>query len=486
MRFLIVSIAVLLILMPTTLVKMQEAPVFSNIRVSSNNFYPHQVEPIMVLGSNQEVFIGYKEALTYNGGGYAVSFTKSLDGGETWSYPYLMPSHRGNDSRQSDPWMDYQNGTLYYAYLDFDSISDASQVTLAISTNNGNNWTLARASNNDGFADKETLTVDTEGNIYTAYDDVFSPTYFSLSRSFDNATTFVENTTWADDGYGDGIGPFILASKKIPGLLYLAYTYLSYPDQSDILFDISWNYGETWNRDLEPNQLWNASTFVSHNGGPSLVTLPVLAETADARLYLLWDDAHLGMDPVNFDVWLAYSDDFGITWSDPLQVNPDSNGNQWSPAMDVDKYGNAHIVYYDNRSGSYDVYYRVYNAQTNQFSDEIRVSQQSTPGNMTRPGEYMSVKIDQDGYSHVVWADGRNGDMDIYYGKSQTSLIPEPTTSSSSPTSLPPSSTSSAISSSSPPTSTSSQSLTTTTDKSSFPLISATLVMVLPIIKRRK
>ncbi len=486
MRFLIVSIIVLLIFMPTTLVKMQETPVFSNIKVSNNNFYLHQVEPTMVLGSNHEVFIGYKEALTYNGGGYAVSFTKSLDGGETWSQPYLMPSHRGNTSRQSDVWMDYLNGTLYYAYLDFDSLSSASQVTLAISTNNGDNWTLARASNNDGFSDKETMTVDPEGNIYIAYDDVFSATYFSLSRSFDNATTFVENTTWADDGFGDGLGPFILASKKIPGLLYLAYTYLSYPDQSDILFDFSWNYGETWQKDMEPNKLWNASTFVNYGGGPSLVTLPVLAEADNGRLYLLWDDAHLGLNPINFDVWLAYSDDFGITWSDPIQVNPNSNGNQWSPAMDVDKYGNAHIVYYDNSSGSYDVYYRVYNAQTNQFTKEIRVSQQSTPGNMTRPGEYMSVKIDKDGYSHVVWADGRNGDMDIYYGKSQTTLVPEPTTNSSSPTSSPASSTSSATTTSSSATSTSSQSLTSTTEKSPFPLIPATLIMALIIIKRRR
>ncbi|MFW9909805.1 MAG: hypothetical protein ACFFEF_14645, partial [Candidatus Thorarchaeota archaeon] len=33
----------------------------------------------------------------------------------------------------------------------------------------------------------------------------------------------------------------------------------------------------------------------------------------------------------------------------------------------------------------------------------------------TRPGEYMSIQLDSNEIPHIVWSDGRNNEMDIYY-----------------------------------------------------------------------
>jgi len=39
-----------------------------------------------------------------------------------------------------------------------------------------------------------------------------------------------------------------------------------------------------------------------------------------------------------------------------------------------------------------------------------------------RPGEYMSIQLDQYDIPHVVWSDGRNNEMDIYYAYGLTTL----------------------------------------------------------------
>ncbi len=394
---------------------------FTNIKVSTDDFFPHQVEPTMALGNDNEIFVGYKEAQAHNGGGFAVSFTVSLDGGTTWKSPQLMPSMYTQNARQSDPWMVYRNGVLYYAYLDFTSIDVDpqlnSRITIAMSKDQGNSWSTVKASQNEGFADKETFDVDDKGNIYVAYDDVgaIPQSYPSLVRSFDGGKSFIENTTWSDIPTQEYVGPYIIAGEK-PGKLYIAWTVISSnSSNNDILFDFSDDYGNTWHSDTEPNKLWNASRFTTVDNAPSIVSLPVIEQGDDQRLWLLWDDVNPNN---NFNVWLTYSDDLGKTWIDPLMVNHNEGGHQWSPDMEIDGQGNAHIVYYDNSTGNYDVYYRVYNKALNKLSDPVKVSHKSTSGSFTRPGEYMSVRIDKDGYTHIVWADGRDGNMDIYYGKS--------------------------------------------------------------------
>ena len=56
------------------------------------------------------------------------------------------------------------------------------------------------------------------------------------------------------------------------------------------------------------------------------------------------------------------------------------------------------------------------------LSDEIVIANEDTSSVFTRPGEYMSIQLDQYGIPHVVWSDGRNDEMDIYYAYGLTTL----------------------------------------------------------------
>src|SRR3970040_893383 len=70
-------------------------PFSQNVRVNSGGTgYDFQVEPTMVVNSQGHIFVGWKEAVTQDGGGQRVAFSASVDGGTTWAPNNLMPLNR--------------------------------------------------------------------------------------------------------------------------------------------------------------------------------------------------------------------------------------------------------------------------------------------------------------------------------------------------------------------------------------------------------
>jgi len=101
-------------------------------------------------------------------------------------------------------------------------------------------------------------------------------------------------------------------------------------------------------------------------------------------------------------------------------VNPTVQGNQWNPEMAIDTYGRLHIVYYDEQEGYYRPYYRTLTFTGDEhdnpvFGTSISVADALTSSSFTRPGEYMGIQLDSNTVPHIVWSDGRNNEMDIYY-----------------------------------------------------------------------
>ena len=155
----------------------QESPLdivgFSrNILLSTDDYYAHHVEVSMVIADNGDIIAGWKNSETHYGGGARVSIVRSQDNGHTWSTPYNMPMYNGLNTRQSDPWLYWYNGTLYYAYLEFDyryfdnpAGGFLSQITIAKSIDYGQSWTPVQATNSTYFADKETIVVGAKNTL---------------------------------------------------------------------------------------------------------------------------------------------------------------------------------------------------------------------------------------------------------------------------------------------------------------------------------
>jgi hypothetical protein len=392
----------------------------SNVLLSTNDsIYPHHVEVSMAISENGTLFAGWKESDTHNGPGIRVSITKSADGGNTWTNPYSMSMFTSGITGQSDPWLVWHDEAIYYAYLEYSITGPSlSQITVARSDNYGASWTPVAASYGDFFADKETMVISDNGTIYVVYDDVdvastLGNATIRLSRSIDGGNTFQEicNITEQDPWR---CFPYISLSSE--NNLYVAWLYIE-PET------LNWGNIEL-SKSFDGGNTFQESRFINSDGNystsaPGKITLPVVRFDQSDRLYVLWADS-FDQGENSFDVYLRYSDDFGNTWSDRLRVNPTVQGNQWNPEMTIDSSGRLHIVYYDEKGEGYRPYYRTITFVGDErdspvFSNPIPIADSVTLSSYTRPGEYMSIKLDSDEVPHVVWTDGRNNEMDIYY-----------------------------------------------------------------------
>ncbi len=401
----------------------------NNILLSTDdNNYAHHVEVSMAISDTGVLFAGWKNAETHYGGGARVSFVRSLDNGASWSAPYDMPMYGGLFTRQSDPWLYWYNDTLYYAYLEYEANyfnnpngGYLSQMTVAKSNDNGVNWMPVKATNNTYFADKETFVVGEDNIVYLAYDDVDldenGNATVKIARSLDRGNSYEEFSIIGSDQYF--LGPYINVNASND--IFVAWSWVP-PEGGNIYFSKSTDKGISF----EPPKMINVDGNYSAIESPGKVTLPLIKFDSFGRLYLVWADKY---DQVydTFDVYLRYSDDWGETWSNRIRINPSVQGNQWNPDLTIDSEGKLHFVYYHEINGYYRPYYRTlqFNGTSRDkpvFSDQIVIADSFTSSDFMRPGEYFATQLDKDNIPHVVWTDGRNNELDIYYAKGLTTL----------------------------------------------------------------
>lgn len=75
---------------------------------------------------------------------------------------------------------------------------------------------------------------------------------------------------------------------------------------------------------------------------------------ADGAVYLVWHDDR---DPGNREIYYRRTADGGATWEDEEQVSTDVAGDSSTPLNAVTS-DYAHVIWIDNRGGTYQVYYR--------------------------------------------------------------------------------------------------------------------------------
>ncbi|MGD2073287.1 MAG: sialidase family protein [Candidatus Thorarchaeota archaeon] len=467
------TLCVILILMTLTLAKPQAAfqevqPTMSRFKISSNHLqsdseiigfstnkllstidssYAHHVEPTLALSDNDTLFVGWKNSETVIGGGARVSFVKSSDGGLHWTNPFDMPmfnvtilqnqfglaSEPGTITRQSDPWLFWHDETLFYAYLEFaPDLPEFSQITVARSNDGGNTWMPVTASYGKGFADKETMWVHSDGTVYVAYDDIDQQgnVTIQVARSNDNGESFdnIGVVGPTDPGH---LAPYITTNSE--GHVYVASTWFTKVGGT-ILLTKSENMGVSFGDQKIINHEFH-SAFTSIGGRPSKGTIPVLRFDQNDRLYVLFADTY-EPEGHTFDIYLRYSDDYGESWSKRILMNPIEDGDQWQPDMDIDSEGTLHITYYDERDGFYRPYYRTVKftgKSKNEplMSEPIAIADTNTSSEFTRPGDYFTIRLDSSDIPHVVWTDGRNDEMDIFYAHG---VLPISTTTTSTTT----------------------------------------------------
>lgn len=133
------------------------------------------------------------------------------------------------------------------------------------------------------------------------------------------------------------------------------------------------------------------------------------------NLYLLYSNNEAG----NFEIYYKRSRNRGFSWDESIRLTNAPN-DSLSPRMALDSVGNVHIVWDDNRSGDWEIYYKVLDDDGNVLISDTRLT------NNQGHSWYPQIAIDNYDYCHVVWQDDRDGNWEIYYKRFPNNDITPP------------------------------------------------------------
>jgi hypothetical protein len=284
----------------------------------------------------------------------------STDGGFTWTHGLLQSSYGVN----ADPVVLVDpSGRYYYIHLP-DIIN---RVICHRKDNVSAPWTMESdaAYNGTHDVDKEWASFDPVTNsIYLTW------TYFDVWGSSNPADSSCIFMSRSSDGGETWSTPARVSEKKgnATGGTYSTHgsynttgpageVYVSWFGPDGLMFDRSADQGTTW-LPQDVNVTGEHINWIYSIPGINLgVSFPIIAcdrsgGTYSGSIYICWADKRNGGSDA--DVFVARSNDGGLTWSLPVRVNDDPPGrHQFFPFLTVDQEtGKVWAVFFDRRNYS--------------------------------------------------------------------------------------------------------------------------------------
>jgi hypothetical protein len=158
------------------------------------------------------------------------------------------------------------------------------------------------------------------------------------------------------------------------------------------------------------NAEWQTEVPLTNDPSSSLTSFGnarCIATNGDV-IHVVWYDGY-SVGVGNWEIYYKRSTDRGLTWSD--NVNLSNNGSiAYNPAIAVSG-SYVHVVWYDNRDGNYEEYYKRSIDGGITWDPEIRLTNNT--------GISMHPSISASGLNvHLVWFDNSDGNFEIYYKNS--------------------------------------------------------------------
>jgi len=321
-------------------------------------------------------------------GNYEIFYGKSTDGGSTWMTTQRITWNNG-DSLAPAIAVD-SSGNPHVVW--YDKTPGNYEIYYRKSTNGGSSWmTTQRISWNIGSTQYPAVAVDSSGSVHVVwYDDMPGNREIYYRKSTNGGSSWVttQRITWNN---GHSLSPDIAVD---PSGNPHAVWHDSTPGNYEIFYRKSANGGSTW----------MTIQRISWNNAYSLC--PAIAVDSSGNVHVVWYDS----TPGNFTVYFRKSPNWGSTWMTTQRITWD-NAFSGYPDIAVDSSGNVHMVWYGDKPGNYEIYYR---KSTNGGSTWM-ASQRITwkDGTSALP----DIAVDSSGNVHVVWDDDTTGNREIYYLK---------------------------------------------------------------------
>jgi hypothetical protein len=255
---------------------------------------------------------------------------KSTDGGATWSEGESIGHNPPKDQDKEWPAVHPRKQHLYTTWTQFDKYGSTEQfcqsnILFSMSTNEGKKWSKPVQINqnpgdcidDDNTTEGAVPAVDNTGRVFVAWAS-HGNIYFD--RSFDGGEMWLSNDLliakqvagWSMDipGISRSNGMPILAIDNSKGRLrnslYLAWADQKTPNDTDVMFMRSTNFGDMWTQPIKINK----------DGAGKHQFLPwMTVDEITGHIYLVYYDRR-AYDDNQTDVYLAYSVDGGNVFTE--------------------------------------------------------------------------------------------------------------------------------------------------------------------------
>jgi len=146
-------------------------------------------------------------------------------------------------------------------------------------------------------------------------------------------------------------------------------------------------------------------------------TEPAIAIDSSNVIHVVWEDE---MNQSWCELYYKQSADGGNTWSPAKRLTWTLDIDSGCPAIGIDSKDTIHIVYRDKASGpalwweEYEIYHKKSTDGGTNWSPAQRLTW--IPGN----SQYPAIAVDSSDNIHIVWQDNVSGNYEIYYKRGIT------------------------------------------------------------------
>jgi len=248
---------------------------------------------------------------------------------------------------------------------------------------------FVRVTNHENSDKNPAITRASDGKLWAVWDSDRSGNWdIWYKTSTNNGASWSAATRLTDHAESDQC-PSIMETAN--GDIWVAW-YSDREGNWDVFYKHSSDSGGSWSdvERLTTNELWDME--------------PSIAQAADNSIWVAWCSYRADS---NWEIWAKSTTNGGTSWSDPIRITTNSAWD-YDPAIMVAGDGTFWIVWYSERSGNRDLWYKT-SANGATWSAATRLT--------TDAGADQNPSVTQtgDGTIWVAWHSSRNGHTDIWY-----------------------------------------------------------------------
>jgi hypothetical protein len=333
-------LAALSVLAPAALYA--QAPSVTLTQISSDPFtvgpgqHATQVEPHM-LANGSTLVAAFQTGRIVNGGGTAIGWATSTDGGSNWAHGFLPGLTKGNGGgpydAASDPAVafDAKHGVWIIASLPISNTTTTAAVVVSRSTDGGFTWDnpvnvgpKVSSSDKNWIVCDSTSTSPFYGNCYVEWDNPATGDGILMSTSSDGGLTWGAAKATANHAAGIGGQPLVQPNGNVIVPI----------ETFGMSAFISTNGGATWSAPV------SVANIQSHTDAAGIRSSPLPSAAVDGAgtVWVVWQDCRFRANCSANDLVFSKSTD-GLHWTKVTRIPIDattSTVDHFIPGIGID------------------------------------------------------------------------------------------------------------------------------------------------------